>query len=113
MGMQVAQLMVYPVKGEPGQELSTATVEQGGLTGDRRKKAAVHLVQLTDMDTEEPPRANIVLDTPDDLTMHIGSDLVVGTATLHVTGTAKNCPGVYAEVVQPGQVSVGDPGHPA
>ena len=112
--MHVAHLSIYPEKGEPGVGLSTATVEADGLTGDRRKKAAVHLVCLKDTaDTDDPPRANIVLDAPDDLLSLVGTQVIVGTARLEVTRPAGNCPGVYADVVEPGQISVGDEAAPA
>ncbi|TWP36691.1 hypothetical protein [Leekyejoonella antrihumi] len=109
MTMHVAHLSIYPDKGAPGVGLSTATVEPDGLTGDRRKKAAVHLVCLKDTaDRDDPPRANIVLDAPDDLVSLVGARVTIGTALLEVTRQAGNCPGVYAEVIEPGQVSVGD-----
>ncbi len=112
MTTHVAHLAVYPQKGEPGVDLPTVAVEPDGLTGDRRKKAAVHLVRLEDTDVEDPPRANIVLDTPEDLMELAGRTVTVGTVVLRITGPARNCPGVYAEVVTPGQVSVGDEARP-
>ncbi len=109
MTMHVAHLSIYPQKGEPGVGLPTATVEPDGLTGDRRKKSAVHLIRMEDtVDTDEPVRANIVLDAPEDLVELVGKSLTVGTTTLRITRPAGNCPGVYADVVTPGQVSVGD-----
>lgn len=109
MTMRVAHLAIYPEKGAPGVDLSTVTVEADGLTGDRRKKAAVHLVTLSDVDTDDPPRANVVVDPAgEELVALVGQDLRLGSVTLRVTTRPSACPGVYAEVVEPGQVSVGD-----
>ncbi|MDF8263987.1 MOSC domain-containing protein [Luteipulveratus flavus] len=109
MSMRVAHLAIYPEKGQPGVDLSTATVEADGLTGDRRKKAAIHLVAIADTDVDDPPRANIVVDPGGhDLESLVGSTLLVGSARLVVTQRPNNCPGVYADVTEPGHVSVGD-----
>ena len=42
--MEIRQLAIYPVKGEPGRLLEEAQVEPEGFAGDRRKKQPVHLV---------------------------------------------------------------------
>ncbi|AKU16873.1 hypothetical protein [Luteipulveratus mongoliensis] len=109
MTMRVVHLAIYPEKGAPGVDLSTVAVEQEGLAGDRRKKAAIHLVTMPDMDQDDPPRANIVVDTAGtDLESLVGQQLQLGTVTLGVTQRPSNCPGIYADVIRPGQVSVGD-----
>ena len=104
----VTAVWIYPTKGEPGVSLPTVEVEPGGLQGDRRKKAALHLVCALDA-AELEPRANLVLDaTADQVTGLLGHRMVVGTAEIEVTAKPSNCPGVYASVVRPGAVSVGD-----
>jgi hypothetical protein len=101
-------LWIYPAKGEPGVSLPTVEVEPGGLQGDRRKKAALHLVCAVDA-SELAPRANLVLDaTADQLTGLLDQRMTMGTAEIEVTTKPSNCPGVYASVVRPGIVSVGD-----
>ncbi len=57
------------------------------------------------------PRANLVLDLPagDDERDWVGREVAVGGAVLRVTRTPRHCLGVYAEVVSPGAVAVGDP----
>lgn len=102
---RVAGIRVYPTSGEPGHHLNTVQIGSDGLDGDRRKKAAVHLVSLEDQDT----RANLVLDTtPEAVLSTVGQRLVLGTAVLVVERAPSGCPGVYAAVVEPGTVSVGD-----
>ena len=104
----VTALWIYPTKDEPGVCLPAVQVESDGLQGDRRKKAALHLVCALDA-AELEPRANLVLDaTADQLTGLLGHRMVVGTAQIEVTAKPSNCPGVYASVVRPGTVSVGD-----
>lgn len=103
----VLSLAVYPVKDVPGRPLTQAQVEAEGLEGDRRKKRPVHLVgQGFDSDTV---RANVFLDVPDDaLQGLVGSEVRLGTCVLRITEIPSACPGVYAEVLRPGQVKVGD-----
>lgn len=57
------------------------------------------------------PRANLVLDLPvdEDERSWVGCTLAVGGAVLRVTRTPRHCLGVYAEVITPGRVAVGDP----
>ena len=104
---EVTELHVYPVSGRPGRDLEEAAVDTEGLAGDRRKKAAVHVVAAADVAPDT--RANLVVSlTPVELTGAIGGVLVAGPVELDVTGTARDCPGVYAAVRQPGIVRVGD-----
>ena len=66
----VVAIHTYPVKGEPGTDLTECLIEPAGLSGDRRKKAPVHLVSNDD---EPTTRANLVLDVaPGELTAMIG-----------------------------------------
>ena len=104
---EVTGIHVYPVKGEPGRELEEASVDAAGLAGDRRKKAAVHVVAAADAGAAV--RANLVVSlAPVELEAAIGGVLVTGGVELDVTGTARDCPGVYAAVRHPGIVRVGD-----
>jgi uncharacterized protein len=61
----------------------------------------------------EAPRANLLLDLGEDPPdgferAWVGQDLAVGGAVLHVSTVPKHCLGVYAEVVQPGRINLGD-----
>jgi uncharacterized protein YcbX len=104
---QVTELHVYPVSGQPGRDLEEVGVDAAGLAGDRRKKAAVHVVAAHDVAPDT--RANLVVSlSPAELVAAIGGVLVVGGVELDVTGTARDCPGVYAAVRRPGTVRVGD-----
>lgn len=104
---EVTEIHVYPVHGEPGEDLHASVIGPEGLTGDRRKKAAVQLVAAEDVRPDT--RANLVLSLgAEELAAAIGSVLRVGEVELDVTGTARNCPGVYAEVRHPGTLRVGD-----
>jgi hypothetical protein len=101
-------LWIYPTKDEPGVHLPTVELEPDGLHGDRRKKAALHLVCALDA-AELEPRANLVLDaTADELTGLLQQRMVVGSTEIQITGKPSNCPGVYASVLRPGTISVGD-----
>lgn len=103
---RVVAIRIYPAKDEPGVELANAVVEIDGLAGDRRKKAAVHLVGLPDA---ESTRANLVIDIPTErLTEFVGRTVVIGGATLGITRTAGNCAGVYADVLTPGPITLDD-----
>ncbi len=103
----VTAIHVYPVKAAPGADLAEVGVEVDGLDGDRRKKAPVHLVAREDVGPDT--RANFVVSLGSaELLAAIGSGLRVGEVALEVTGTARDCPGVYAAVRRPGVVRVGD-----
>ena len=104
---EVTELHVYPVSGQPGRDLAEVGVDAAGLVGDRRKKAAVHVVAAEDVAPDT--RANLIVSlTPAQLRAAIGGVLVAGDIELDVTGTARDCPGVYAAVRRPGTVRVGD-----
>lgn len=107
-GLAVMALWIYPTKDEPGVSLPTVEVEADGLAGDRRKKAALHLVCATDAATLAP-RANLVLDaTPDQVVELVAQRMMLGTSEIEITGKPSNCPGVYASVVRTGTVNIGD-----
>lgn len=104
----VMALLIYPTKDEPGISLPTVEVEPDGLAGDRRKKSALHLVCATEA-AELAPRANLVLDaTAEQLEELVGHLMMLGTSQIEITGKPSNCPGVYASVVLPGAVNIGD-----
>jgi MOSC domain-containing protein YiiM len=106
---QLIDIRIYPVKDEPGQRLESIAIGPEGLDGDRRKKAAVHLVSLQDSEGEHEMRANLFVSaTPDELSGAVGHDLQVGGAVLSVESVPSGCPGVYASVVKPGMVHTGD-----
>ena len=105
--MEIRQLAIYPVKGEPGRLLEEAQVEPEGFAGDRRKKQPVHIVGSDE--TPETTRANVFVDaSPADVAALVGSRVRLGSATLLVTQQPSGCAGVYAEVADPGTVRVGD-----
>jgi uncharacterized protein YcbX len=107
MSAQVNEIHIFPVHGEPGQDLRDSVVEPDGLAGDRRKKAAVQVVAAEDVRSDT--RANLVVSLGSaELAASIGKLLRVGEVELDVTGTARNCPGVYAAVRRPGELRVGD-----
>lgn len=89
--------------------------------------AAVHLVSRQSVQAQEAvardapsgdpacsveePRANVVLDLADGTeveTAWVGREVHLGDVVLKVTTTPRHCLGVYADVVRPGAVSVGD-----
>ena len=107
-GFPVMALWIYPTKDEPGLSLPNVEVEPDGLAGDRRKKAALHLVCEADA-AEQAPRANLVLDaTADQLERLVDKRMRLGTSEIEITGKPSNCPGVYASVLDAGTISVGD-----
>jgi len=58
---------------------------------------------------ELAPRANLVLDaTADQLAELVGHRMMLGNSQIEITGKPSNCPGVYASVVRPGAVNIGD-----
>lgn len=105
---RVSSILIYPDREQPGQTLQTSYVSPEGLDGDRRKKSPVHLVAVENY-VDFHPRANLVVDIPT-ATLHdlLGHRLRIGSAELEVTALAGDCPGVYARVPVPGDVSVGD-----
>jgi len=58
----------------------------------------------------DDPRANLLLDLPDgeDERGWVGRTVRIGEVELHVTRTPKHCLGVYADVLRPGRIRVGD-----
>jgi uncharacterized protein YcbX len=61
----------------------------------------------------EAPRANITVDLGDEPPAGlerawVGQDVVIGDVVLRVTRIPKNCLGVYADVVTPGRINLGD-----
>ena len=107
MSAQVNEIHIFPVHGEPGQDLSESVVEPEGLAGDRRKKAAVQVVAAEDVRSDT--RANLIVSLGSaQLAESIGKVLRVGEVELDVTSTARGCPGVYAAVRSPGEVRLGD-----
>lgn len=105
---RVSSIIIYPDRDQPGQTLETSYVSPEGLDGDRRKKAPVHLVAVENY-IDFHPRANLVVDIASgELHGLVGHRLRIGTTELEVTALAGDCPGVYAEVPRPGDVSVGD-----
>jgi uncharacterized protein YcbX len=102
----VQSIHVYPTHGEPGQDLTAVEVSEAGLSGDRPKKAPVMVLSAEDT---SGARANFVVDLGvDELAAAIDQVIEVGEVELAVTGTAGNCPGVYAAVGRGGTVRVGD-----
>ena len=89
--------------------------------GSGADAAAVHLVSrqaiaraeagdVPEGCSADDPRANVLLDLPDDDERDwVGRTVRIGTAELSVTRTPKHCLGVYAEVREPGEIAVGDP----
>lgn len=112
--------------GDPAADERAATAVLGrpvrlrAVEGSGADAAAVHLVSRQAIDragagdvpegcSAEDPRANVVLDLPDDdERTWVGRTVRIGTAELVVTRTPKHCLGVYAEVRQPGAITVGD-----
>ncbi len=104
----VSSLFIYPDSDAPGQELDSVEVTETGPEGNRSKKHAVHLVSVDDY-VETHPKANIVLDMESSvLEKLVGRVVRVGDCTLEITQTPSQCAGVYARVVEPGEVSVDD-----
>lgn len=102
----VRLIATYPVKEEPGVFHDSISVEPEGLAGDRRKKRPVHLVGSEI--TPEHTRANFYLDMPEtEVQALVGSRVLIGEALLDITELPKACPGVYATVVQTGDVEAG------
>lgn len=104
----VSSLFIYPDSDAPGQELDSVEVTETGPAGNRSKRHAVHLVSAEDY-VETHPKANIVLDMDSSaLTKLVGRVVRLGDCTLEITQTPSQCAGVYARVVEAGDVSVDD-----
>ena len=105
-----------------------AAVHLAPAQGSLQEVAAVHLVSRQAVaaaigtTSEDPacdiesPRANLTLDLtgapPADLERAwVGQDLVVGEVVLRVNTVPKHCLGVYAEVLTPGRINLGDSVH--
>ncbi len=97
--------------------------------GRLHQVAAVHLVSRQAVaaamgtTSEDPacdveaPRANVTVDLGDDLPVGlerawVGRLVEVGDVVLRVTKVPQHCLGVYAEVVLPGRINLGDPVRP-
>jgi hypothetical protein len=104
---KVTELHIFPVHGEPGEDLAEAVVDSEGLARDRRKKAAVQVVAAEDV--RDDTRANVIVSLPSAvLADSVGWVLRLGEVELDVTGMPAGCPGVYAAVRRTGVVRVGD-----
>jgi hypothetical protein len=104
----VSSLFIYPDSDAPGQELASVEVTESGPEGNRSKKHAVHLVAGVGL-VAAHPNGNNVLDMESSvLEKLVGRIVRLGECTLEVTQTPSQCAGVYARVVEPGEVSVDD-----
>ena|SRR5690349_9330353 len=105
---RLSSILIYPDRDQPGQTLETSYVSPAGLDGDRRKKSPVHVVAVENY-IDFHPRANLIVDISGDaLHALVGRRLRIGSVELAVSALAGDCPGVYADVPVPGDVSVGD-----
>ncbi len=108
MDATVSSLFIYPDSESTGQELDSVMIGPAGPEGNRSKKHAVHLVSAEEF-VESHPKANIVLDVDTEVLLSlVGSVLRLGECTLNVTTRPSQCAGVYADVVEPGEVNVMD-----
>ncbi|WP_330473361.1 hypothetical protein [Terrabacter sp. C0L_2] len=104
----VSSLFIYPDSDAPGQQLDSVEMTETGPEGNRSKKHAVHLVTADDY-VETHPKANIVLDMDSSgLEKLVGRVVRLGECTLEITQTPSQCAGVYARVLEPGEVTVDD-----
>lgn len=108
--IRVLAIHTFPEHGEPGVGHDSVQVTEGGLRGDRAKKAAVSLVGSDAPST----RANLVLDAPTARVEQLDGSLVrIGGVLLAVHTTGTSCRGLYAAVGEPGSIAVGDLVEPA
>ncbi|MGR7027894.1 MOSC N-terminal beta barrel domain-containing protein [Geodermatophilus sp. URMC 62] len=134
-GKDAPALATVPATGDPDADAAAVTAALGEPVRleplDTRPDggAAVHLVSRQALDRAaagilpagcgaEDPRANLLLDLPGDPPDElergwVGRRLFLGSTVLEVTRLPRHCLGVYAEVVQPGTVAVGDDVVPA
>ncbi|GAB3588943.1 hypothetical protein GCM10027446_00080 [Angustibacter peucedani] len=107
-----------------GRPVALRRADQGGARFN--EVAAVHLVSRQAVEraaadegttlgdpacSVEEPRANVVLDLADDAgleTAWVGQELRLGDVVLRISQQPRHCLGVYAEVVSPGTLRVGD-----
>ena len=108
MNAAVSSLFIYPDSDAPGQQLDSVEITPTGPAGNRAKKNAVHLVSAADY-VETHPKANVVLDMDASVLVGlVGRTVRLGDCTLRVTRAPSQCAGVYADVVEPGEVAVDD-----
>lgn len=130
-GRNVPALEGIPATGDPdadtravSEALGRPVLLRAAEQGSAADVAAVHLVSRQAIDraaagdvpegcSADDPRANVLLDLPEgeDERAWVGRDIRIGAAELAVTRTPKHCLGVYAEVRQSGEISVGEPVH--
>lgn len=110
---RLTTLAVFPTKGEPGSTLPQGTLTDSGLLGDRHKKHALLVASVEDVEATaargEELRANIVLTAPSAVLQEAGGrELRIGDAVVRIDRKPSACDGMYAEVVEPGDILVGD-----
>lgn len=108
MRARVSSIYIYPDSESLGQQLERVDVTATGPEGNRSKKHAVHLVAVDEY-VATHPKANIVIDVePRELEALVGKAVRLGDCTLTVTQKPAQCAGVYAEVLEPGEVAIDD-----
>lgn len=108
MDARVTSLYIYPDPDAVPQEVESVEVTSAGPTGNRAKKHAVHLVSADEY-VATHPKANVVVDVDTDvLASLVGSQVRIGECTLRITKQPTFCPGVYADVVEAGEIAVHD-----
>jgi uncharacterized protein YcbX len=104
--MRVRAIHTFPERRGPAVDHDAVRVGDGGLDGDRPKKAPVSLVGADSPET----RANLVLDGPTAAVEALDGRVVrIGGVLLAVSATGNHCAGLYASVGEAGTVRVGDP----
>ena len=103
--LTVRAIRTFPEHGGAAVDHDSVDVAEAGLSGDRRRKAAVSLIG----DDSPATRANFVLDGPTAQVEALdGRVLRIGDVILAVTTTGSHCAGLYGSVGESGTVSVGD-----